>query len=206
MPRKKAGWNAYAFWIVLGIWLSSSLYAAAIYAADKIYKTTDEYGATLYSNVAPGPDAEEVDVPQLSIIPPPEYDEESMQDPMRPPLELAQDTSQETRKTRSGNIYKLDIVQPENNQTVPIAGSTVQVELDMQPPLDVTAGHRIEIVVDGVVSKETRDTRVSLPGLDRGAHQVMARIVNDTDDVVQSTRTVNFYAQQEVVSPNSTVR
>lgn len=201
MPRKKAGWNAYAFWLVLGVWLSTSLYAA-----DKIYKSIDESGVPLYSNTPPEPGAVAIDVPEISIIPAPDYADAPMRDPMRPPLELAQDMSQETRKTGNGNIYNLDIVQPENNQTVPIAGSIVQVELDMQPPLDVAAGHRIEIVVDGVVSKETRETRVSLPGLDRGSHQVMARIVNDRDEVVQSTKTVTFYAQQSAVSPNSAVR
>lgn len=201
MPRKKAGWVAYAFYAIM--WSSAPAY---MYAADKIYKTTDEYGVPVYSNTPPGPDAKAIDMPELSIIPPPERDREALRDPMQPPLELAQDTTRETERRIIGNNYKLDIVSPRHNETVPIDGNIVQVELDLQPPLDVGAGHRIEIVVDGAVSQVTRETEISLPGLDRGSHLLIARIVNDLDEVVQSTRPITFHAQQPVTFPNSAGR
>lgn len=204
MPRKKAGWNAYAFYVIM-----FGLAPAYMCAADKIYKTTDEYGVPLYTNIPQEPGAQAIDVPELSIIPPPERDAAAMRDPMRPPLELAADTSRETERSaagNSGNNYNLSIVSPRPNETVPIAGSAVQVDLALQPPLDVEAGHRIEIIVDGAVSHVTRDTELSLPGLDRGSHQLSARIVNDLDEVVQSSNTVTFHAQQPVVFPNSAGR
>ncbi len=179
-------------------------------AEEKIYKTVDELGVTTYTNVQPAPGVEAIDMPAISVIPARELGPLPMQDPMRPQnelLQLSENTFSETgRAERRGNIYNLEIVKPEQNETVSITGSAVEVELELQPPLDVAAGHRIEIVVDGAVSTETRDTEVSLPGLDRGTHQLTARIVNDTDEVVQSTNTVTFYAQQPVVFPNSAVR
>lgn len=201
MRRKKAGWNAYAFYVIMG-----SAAPAYMYAADKIYKSVDEYGVPVYSNTPPRPGAEAVDVPGLSIIPPPERDTSIMRDPMRPPLELAEDTSREMERGITGNNYNLRIVDPRHDEIVPVAGATVQVELALEPPLDVEAGHRIEIVVDGAVSQVTRETEVSLPGLDRGAHQLRARVVNDRDEVVQSSNTITFYAQQPVVFPNSAGR
>lgn len=201
MPRKKAGWGVYAFYAI--IWSAAPAY---MYAADKIYKTTDEYGVPFYSNLPPGPGAKAIDMPELSIIPPPERDRDTLSDPMRPPLELAADTTREAERRIVGNNYKLDIVSPRHNENVPIAGNVVQVQLALEPPLDVEAGHRIEIVVDGAVSQVARDTEVSLPGLDRGSHQLMARIVNDLDEVVQSTNPITFHAQQPVVFPNSAGR
>lgn len=200
MPRKKAGLSLYVFCAVL-----FTTGGASLYAADKIYKTTDEYGVPLYSNIPPGPGAEEVDVPQLSIIPPPGSDE-PMRDPMQPPLELAQDTTRENERPRSGNIYKLSIVRPEQDEVVQVAGTPLQVQLNLEPPLDVAAGHRIEIVVDGEVSAETSQTRVSLPGLDRGEHRLSVRVVNDRDEVVQSTNAVAFFAQQPVIFPGNADR
>ncbi len=197
MPSKKTGWNAYVVCAVLAVSVP-----ATMYAAEKIYKTTDEYGVPLYTN-QPEEGAVAVDMPELSVIPAPVYDESTMQDPMRPDLELAEDTTREAATPRRGNIYNLSIVQPENNETVSIAGATVQVELNLEPPLNVAAGHRIQIIVDGAVSTETRQTRISLPGLDRGEHQLLAVVVNDRDEVVQSTNTVTFYAQQHVVFPDS---
>jgi hypothetical protein len=179
-------------------------------AEEKIYKTVDEFGVTTYTNVQPAPGVKAIDMPDISVIPARDLGPIPMRDPMQPqnePLQLSENTFRETRQNdRRGNIYNLDIVKPEHNETVSITGSTVQVKLDLQPPLDVAAGHRIEIVVDGTVSTETRDTEVSLPGLDRGSHQLMARIVNDTGEVVQSTNTITFHAQQPVVFPNSAGR
>jgi hypothetical protein len=201
MPRKRAGWGVYVFYTVM--WAAAPAY---MYAADKIYKSTDEYGVPLYSNTPPAPGAEAIDMPGLSIIPPPGRDRENLRDPMRPPLELAADTTRETQGSAVGNNYKLVIVSPRDDETVPIAGNVVRVELALEPPLDVDAGHRIEIVVNGAVSRVTRDMEVSLPGLDRGSHQLMARVVNNLDEVVQSTNTITFHAQQPAVLPNSAGR
>jgi hypothetical protein len=194
MRKKKAGWNAYAFYVIM--WGMAPAY---MYAAEKIYKTTDEYGATLYTNTPPGPGAQAIDVPELSVIPPRELDDSALEDPMRPQLQLAEDTTRQEENIPVGNNYNLDIVNPRQNETVPITGSIVQLVLSLDPPLDVDAGHRIEVVVDGAVSYVTRDTRVSLPGLDRGSHQLTAQVVNDEGDVLQSTQTVTFYAQQPTV-------
>jgi hypothetical protein len=198
MSRKKTGWNAYVVCTFFAVSVP-----ATMHAADRIYKTTDEYGIPEYSNTQE-PGSVVVDVPEISVIPAPQpYDESTMRDPMQPPLELAQDTTRQEVRQRSGNIYNLQIVKPENNETVSIAGATVQVELALDPPLDVAAGHRIQVVVDGVVSTETRQTRISLPGLDRGGHQLEVRVVNDRDEVVQSTNAITFFAQQPVVFPSA---
>jgi hypothetical protein len=183
-------------------------------AEEKIYKTVDADGVTTYTNVQPAPGVEAIDMPDISIIPARELGPMPMRDPMRPldgQMQLSENTFQETgrndnRNDRRGNIYNLSIARPRHNETVQIAGSPVEVELELQPPLDVAAGHRIEIVVDGTVSKEARDTEISLAGLDRGSHQLMARIVTDTGEVVESTNTVTFHAQQPVVFPNSAGR
>ncbi|HEX5055597.1 MAG TPA: DUF4124 domain-containing protein [Gammaproteobacteria bacterium] len=192
MRKKKAGWNAYAFYVIM-----CGSAPAYMYAAEKIYKTTDEYGVPLYTNTPPGPGAKAIDMPELSVIPPPEQDESAMEDPMRPQMQLAEDTTQrEESAAVVGNNYNLDILNPRQNETVPINGSIVQLVLSVDPPLDVDAGHRIEVIVDGAVSYVTRDTRISLPGLDRGSHQLMAQVVNDDGDVLQNTKTITFYAQQ----------
>jgi hypothetical protein len=183
---------------------------SAARAEEKIYKTVDRDGVTTYTNVQPAPGVEAIDMPDISVIPARELGPRPMRDPMRPqnePLQLSENTFRETGQVdRRGSIYNLDILKPAHNETVSITGSAVEVELDLQPALDVAAGHRIEIVVDGAVGTETRDTEVSLPGLDRGSHQLMARIVTDTGEVVQSTNTITFYAQQPVVFPNSAGR
>jgi hypothetical protein len=183
-------------------------------AEEKIYKTVDDLGVTTYTNIQPSPGVKAIDMPAISVIPARNLGPMPMRDPMRPqnePLQLSGNTFQETgrndtRNDRRGNIYNLSIARPQHNETVQIAGSPVEVELDLQPSLDVAAGHRIEIVVDGAVSREVRDTEISLAGLDRGSHQLMARIVTDTGEVVESTNTVTFYAQQPVVFPNSAGR
>ncbi|HEY3488472.1 MAG TPA: DUF4124 domain-containing protein [Gammaproteobacteria bacterium] len=180
-------------------------------AREIIYKTTDENGEITYTNI-PLDDAEAekieiVDMPEISIIPASRVSEfAGMSDPMRPADYQEESPFFSETENGNGNFYTLSIAQPEHNTAVPITGAAVQVELAVEPPLDVAAGHRIEILVDGAISTKTRETSLSLPGLDRGAHQLQARIVNDQNEVVQTTNTVTFFALQPTVFPHSSAR
>jgi hypothetical protein len=207
MPTSREG-NTEMKWTTIYA-ICTALLVVTHYAAraeDKIYKSVDELGVTTYSNVQPAPGVEAIDMPDISVIPARDVSTMPMRDPMQP-LQLSENTFRESKQEDRGrNIYNVFILKPEHNDTVPITGSAFEVELDVQPPLDVEAGHRIEIILDGAVTTETQDTEVRLPGLDRGSHQLMARVVTDSDEVVRSSDTITFYAQQPVVSQNNAER
>ncbi len=160
--------------------------AALAAESDKIYKTTDEDGNTVFTNEKPSEDAEPVDLEPLNTVPP-----EQITDPEASPEDQgdAQQEQDQAKPRYSGVAIKY----PPSGQTVRHNGGIVPFEVEIQPEgKPLAEGHRIEIVLDGEVRGSGRKRQISVSAVNRGPHTVEAQIVNQDGAAITSSQPVEF--------------
>lgn len=153
-----------------------------------IYKTTDARGNVVYTD-APSKEAVPVNLPPLSIV------------PSLSPEQIAQANSPaqpaaNNRVTR----YQLSFAQPLAEQTVR-KPDPVAVNVSLSPEL--ANGDNLTILLDGVVIGNSASASVSTEALDRGAHQISARVMNAAGKIVSEASTTIYVQQNSTNSPVS---
>jgi len=166
-------------------------------AQDQIYKTVDQYGNVVYTDVPPvnrqgQPDGEKVTVEPSNTYQPP-----VLSNPTPGPT---------TTTTGASNYYsELAVVAPVEDATIRDNAGEVLIQAVVTPPL--RPDHRLLLVMDGAPTEvEAVDGVFELSNVDRGTHTAGARVV-DGDGVVQiESPAVTFhllrYALPEAPTPS----
>jgi len=99
-------------------------------------------------------------------------------------------------------VYEeVEIVSPEEDQTIRSDSGSVNLGIVIRPPL--LEGHRVQILIDGApISGTTDGAQFSLNGVPYGSHRVQANIVDFSDQPVASSVVVNFHLRKPL--PSST--
>lgn len=154
--------------------------ATAEAEAAPIYKTTDAEGNVVYTDDPQGRPAEVVDLPDLTIVPGtqltgPAPGSAQAREEEVPPLEL-------------------ELLAPAQEATV--RSNTGDVEVVARVNRSPAEGDRFEVLIDGTVRGRNAGGTFALTGIDRGAHQVLVRLVDASGEVVAESPQHTFFLHQ----------
>lgn len=170
--------------IAQGCVLALSLAAVSLSSyADKVYRSVDAQGNVVFTDT-PQPNAQEVTLPPLQSYSSPEVDTPAP-GPQKFKNRLKQPVIQ----------YSLSIASPQNQATIWDNEGNVLVVVATNPPLNGQL--QVEVLVDGQkVPGSPQRTTFQVTGLDRGAHQIQAQLVDDNGAVIATSDTVTIYLQK----------
>lgn len=160
------------------------LVAAAAEDGKKIYRTVDEDGNVTYTDQPPSDDAEPVELDPITTVPAPETGTRS---------ERNRDRDDDAASSHPG-YDGLEIVYPTADEAIRHNGGQVPFRLRLRPE-DVELGesHRVEILLDGSVQGSGRSLTITVGPVDRGPHEVSARVVDAGGNVLAQSPAVNFF-------------
>ena len=162
--------------------LLATLLATPSFAAEKVYKSVGPNGEITFSDT-PSPGATELNVqpaPTIRTPPVPEF----TPGPTVPTRQVAP------------RYTSLSINSPADQSTVVSTEGKVSISVNVEPPVRVDAGDRLEILLDGKVVSAGANSSISLDNIDRGAHNLSAAVVNRNGDTLLSSQSVTFYLQR----------
>ena len=179
--------------LVLGIIAALSLPAQA-----EIFKTVDEHGNVVFTDIPPREDDENAE--QIIIENPnsfavdeaiPNADEWIVE-----PEEGAEEEPPFSYKT-------LEIVSPADDEPVRENAGNITIVTNLNPRLQ--RGHRVRLMMDGAVVQEGSQASFDLANVDRGTHTIAVEIVDERGQVLirseQSTFHMLRYAGGARVGP-----
>jgi hypothetical protein len=150
----------------------------------ELWMWKDANGVIHYSDV-PGPGAKKVD---LTVI-------EAQPRPATPAAAAKSGSPDSSTAVEPVSYTSLEILQPENEASFFDADATVQVSIRSDP--DLAEGDRMVLYLDGqVVDGPGSAFEYTLSNLDRGAHQLAARIVDSRGREKIRSKDVTFYIKQ----------
>ena len=87
-------------------------------------------------------------------------------------------------------------MQPANEATVFDNAGNVEVKLALSPALDIAAGDRIALLLDGQQAALQSATQFRLSAVVRGEHRLEARIVDRSGNTVIASAPLEFHLWQ----------
>jgi len=155
-------------------------------AAD-VWKWVDSKGVTHYSD-QPVPGAIKIEVRAGNIS-------------EAPPVQtVSSDTASDPASQAAVTDYRVQIVRPQNNQALINTAGQVEVEIQVEPPLQQV--HSLSLYLDGklVTAGAPNSLAYVLSGLPRGTHHVIAVIREGSGKTIQESPTVEFTVRQESIA------
>jgi hypothetical protein len=160
-------------------------------ALARIYKTVDEDGNVVFTDVAPKDssksieiDAHNVYTPSTPAVAPTNARNERGQRPEEP------DNEDENAESAAG-YDTLHILTPADDEPVRENAGNLSVLVAASPGLD--SRHSVVILLDGVVSANQPTTRIDLANIDRGTHVLTAQIVDAAGNVLIASNPTSFH-------------
>lgn len=144
-----------------------------------VYKQVDPEGNVTYTDKPPSADAKAIKVPKGT-----EY-----QAPKLP--EFTPSAPKQT--SRNFQYDSFELTSPKNDETFWDNTGNVTATVSFEPFLQ--SGHSIEFLLDGVSVAKGTATSHQFVNIDRGTHQITARIVNDKDEEIESA-SVTFHLKR----------
>jgi Domain of unknown function (DUF4124) len=153
-------------------------------SADQIYRTVDENGNVVFTDVPPvnregKPEGEKVTVEPANIYEPPV---------------VAAPTAEAPVPTGGASSYysELAVVDPVEDATIRDNAGELLIQAAITPPL--RSDHRLLLVLDGAPTEvEAEDGVFELSNVDRGTHTVAAQVVNGDGIVQKESAPVTFH-------------
>ena len=167
------------------------LACVAMGAGERIYKTVDEHGNIVFTDVPPkeGDQSEQVNVVPLNTID---------LTPAEPPqtLNAPADDMQVT-----GDYYsELAVASPMDDEAIRENSGSLEIAAAVNPPL--VPGHRLLLVFDDEPTEiEADQSRFYITNVDRGSHTVAVRVVDRAGNVLKQSEPITFHLQRVAVSP-----
>ncbi len=103
-----------------------------------------------------------------------------------------------SRQSATEEYQRLDIVRPQQGETLWNIGATLNVALRISPELQT--GHRIRLTHNGQVRGDVPDTALDfqLDNVFRGEHTLQVSVIDTDGDVLIQSSNKRFYVQQAV--------
>jgi hypothetical protein len=149
--------------------------------AGKVYKSVDENGRVIFTDIQPSDKPAELIKVQPTNTTPKIADD-------------AKSSSVDDEVVSTVGYTRFTITSPANNQTMEYDVSSVDVTLALEPALQEE--HRVQFILDGKPYDEPGTTLSTRFGnLTRGSHSVQALVLNAKGKRIKSTRVVAFTIQ-----------
>jgi hypothetical protein len=149
-------------------------------AASKIYKTVDKDGNVVFTDVPQGDTGQTVDVQPANTFPAAARPESSAESADASPGEVP-------------SYYAIAISSPTEDLAVRDNAGNLTVSVKMDPVLDTSRGHRLQLLMDGSPHASGSHTSFDLENVDRGTHSLAARVVDADGEVLITSEPVTFH-------------
>lgn len=146
----------------------------------EIFKSVDEFGNVVFSDLPPPNKAEKVQVTPTNSYEPAA--------PVAPPADSFSNAA-----AVDANYYAVfEVVDPAPDTAIRDNAGNVTISVALSPAL--RGDHRLLLVLDGVSTEvEAQDNQFILSNIDRGSHTAAARIVNRDNAVVAQSPQTSFH-------------
>ncbi len=171
-----------------------ALFSVTAEAATKVYRTVDENGNVIFTDVPPG----ERGVPQgntteVEIDPINSFEPSGRRtDASGRELWIVDGLETEAEDADIPVVYSsLTVQSPVPEEAVRANDGTVHITGAVVPEL--AADHRVRLVLDGAQHSVSAEAHFTLTNMDRGAHTVMLEVVDATGSALISSNPTTFY-------------
>ncbi|HEX7037611.1 MAG TPA: DUF4124 domain-containing protein [Pseudomonadales bacterium] len=176
--------------------LSLVLAAGALAAESRIYRTVDENGNVVFTDVPPadGRAGRTVELgPGNTFTPPPTAASEGRS------LEswLGRESDEDETEGAAIRYRSLRVAGPPHDQALRDNAGNVTVTAEVDPEL--APSHVIQLYLDGALQQTGHTTRFELTNVDRGTHQVELRIVDASGNTLATSEPSVFHLQRRSV-------
>lgn len=94
----------------------------------------------------------------------------------------------ETNQSPAAPSYnKLSIIQPPDGSSLLSNSGHVKIVLQLNPPLDRNAGHKINVKIDGRIITTSSSTSITIDNVDRGTHILTVDITDSNGTLLKSS-------------------
>jgi len=157
----------------------------------RIYKTVDEDGNVVFTDLAPKDSSKSIEIDAHNIYTP--------STPAVAPTNARNERGQrreepdnEDENAESAAVYDtLHILTPADDEPVRENAGNLSVVVAASPDLD--SRHSVVILLDGIVSANEPATRIDLANIDRGTHVLTAQIVDAAGNVLIASNPTSFH-------------
>lgn len=164
--------------------------APVVRADEQIYRSVDEHGRAVFSDTPPAATepAEPVDLPAVN-----EYDSE------RPVYLSEPGGAQSGQPAEPAPSYRsVRIAAPANDEAVRNNAGNVHIDVTIEPEL--APGHSVQLLIDDEPAGTNQTGRFDLTNVDRGTHQIQARIIDDaTGKVLAESEPSVFHLKRHFI-------
>lgn len=183
--------------------LGTAVLVAALLGADptlaagngKIYRTVDEDGNVVFTDVPPRPDqrGETVDLDSGNDFTPPQRSNDAIS------LEAwrGEAGGPEAEEEAVTRYNSLQVASPEDDAAVRNNAGNVTITAAVDPELQ--PGHSLQLYLDGELQQSGANTTFQLSNVDRGTHEVQLRIVGAGGETLMSSPGSVFHLQRRSV-------
>ncbi|MDZ7670250.1 MAG: DUF4124 domain-containing protein [Gammaproteobacteria bacterium] len=170
--------------------------AAPAEANGRIYKTVDEDGNVVFTDVPPRPEqrGETVDLNSGNSFTPPERENDGISLEAWRGDEPAGPEDEEETVTRYNS---LQVASPQNDAAVRDNAGNVSITATVDP--DLQPGHTLQLFLDGELQQSGGTTTFQLSNVDRGTHEVQLRIVGPGGEILMTSPGSVFHLQRRSV-------
>jgi hypothetical protein len=179
--------------------LLMTMLVAASDVQARIYKTVDEDGNVVFTDVPPKDHSKAIEIEAGNTYKPPQP---TALTPNRRRSEQTNPDIEEAAEEAAANYSSLRIVTPKNDEAVRENAGNLRVVVSVSPNLKDT--HSLQILVDGAVFPTDGGTNLQLSNVDRGTHVLTAQIIDSSGTVLMSSNPTSFHMQR--ISLNSPSR
>ena len=149
-------------------------------SAETVYKTRDAEGNIIFSDV-PTEGAEKIEIQEAQTLNIPK------------PKRIGERPT--TKLTPEGiNYSEFKIVSPENDTTIHSNEGVVNIVVEISPELD--AKHKVVFFMNGKKVSEGKSLQFAINNIDRGSHNVMAKITDEKNKVIKQSNTVTIHLRK----------
>ncbi|MEM6708741.1 MAG: DUF4124 domain-containing protein [Pseudomonadota bacterium] len=169
----------------------TALLASSATAATRIYKTVDENGNVVYTDVAPKEpeDAErmEIKLPELNQFEQAESEPQSAVENLTP----ADDEADSEDEPGPIVYQRVALVTPTDDEAIRANNGNLTLQAQILPALD--PNHQLRFFVDGAPVGTTRSLTMPLSNVDRGTHTAQVVVINAEGGVAAQSAAHTFH-------------
>lgn len=205
MKRMRASYRAFAnprASVVLAFALVSLLMPSSLLAASKIFRTVDEYGNVVFTDMPPRND-QSLKTKTVELDPFNSYEpvgETILRSPDGRELWIIEDETGENEEPVAANYQFLGIISPTNDATIRDNAGNLRITAKISPEL--RPGHSLRLLLDGSPRQTSRNPDFYLSNVDRGTHRLSVQVLNEAGTVLfTSPASVVHLMRHSVLGP-----
>ncbi|SCZ65189.1 DUF4124 domain-containing protein [Thiohalomonas denitrificans] len=164
------------------------LFALPVLAGEAAYRIVHPDGTVEYTDEPPVENgAESIPLPEIQTYEAP------------PPPRLERPEAAAPKEDDSDRVeYSLKVTQPDSDEHIWVSDWRVPIGVNLSPGLE--DDHEIVVTVDGAEVGRGKRTRFTVSPIYRGEHQVSARVVDESGNVLSESEPVTFYIHKHQVN------